>query len=230
MKRVYRSRRTKVIGGVAAGLAEYFDVDITLMRLIFALAAIVLPHIMILGYILAWVIIPEEPFTALTDGSPVGSPVGSVGVSESQAGSRVSEGSSSAESQKSDQGSSDPGADRGLTADEILSGKGTTGTGQAAPGVPGAGGGAKAQEPGVYKRPEPVQAKREDDHRDESSQRSRQFFGYMLVALGAFLLLRRVVPPFWLDMPMHMMRVWWPLGLVGLGLILVLSAVRGGRR
>ncbi len=60
MKRLYRSRSTRVLGGVAAGMGEYFGVDVTAMRLIFALAGLILPQA-ILAYILAWVIIPEEP-------------------------------------------------------------------------------------------------------------------------------------------------------------------------
>lgn len=60
MKRLHRSRRIKLLGGVAAGFAEYFSVDVTLMRLGFALVAILIPNA-ILAYILAWIIIPEEP-------------------------------------------------------------------------------------------------------------------------------------------------------------------------
>ena len=60
MKKLYRSRTSRVIGGVAAGLAEYFDVDVTVMRLAFALLAVIFPS-MILAYIIAWIIIPEAP-------------------------------------------------------------------------------------------------------------------------------------------------------------------------
>ncbi len=60
MKKLYRSRSTKLLGGVAAGTAEYFGADVTLMRLMFALVGLVLPQV-ILAYLLAWIIIPEEP-------------------------------------------------------------------------------------------------------------------------------------------------------------------------
>lgn len=63
MKRLYRSRQLRVLGGVAAGTAEYFGIDITLMRLLFILAGLVMPQV-IVAYILAWVIIPEEPAVA----------------------------------------------------------------------------------------------------------------------------------------------------------------------
>ncbi len=59
MRKLHRSRRTKVLGGVAAGFAEYFSIDVTVMRLLFALLAVTIPNA-ILAYILAWIIIPEE--------------------------------------------------------------------------------------------------------------------------------------------------------------------------
>ncbi|MHB8946126.1 MAG: PspC domain-containing protein, partial [Bacillota bacterium] len=34
MRRLYRSRHERVIAGVAGGIAEYFNVDVTLIRLI----------------------------------------------------------------------------------------------------------------------------------------------------------------------------------------------------
>jgi phage shock protein C len=60
MKRLYRSRTSRVIGGVAAGLAEYLDIDVTLMRLLFVLIGVLIPNVL-LAYLLAWIIIPEAP-------------------------------------------------------------------------------------------------------------------------------------------------------------------------
>jgi len=60
MRKLYRSRRTKLLGGVAAGFAEYFALDVTVMRLLFALIAVTVPS-SVLAYILAWIIIPEDP-------------------------------------------------------------------------------------------------------------------------------------------------------------------------
>ena len=62
MKKLQRSRRLRVIGGVAGGLSEYFDVDVTLVRLAIALLTVMTPNI-ILAYLLAWIIIPEAPKT-----------------------------------------------------------------------------------------------------------------------------------------------------------------------
>lgn len=61
-KKLYRSVQQKMLGGVCAGLAEYFDLDISLVRLIFvgiALLTALLP--MTLFYLIAWLIIPPSP-------------------------------------------------------------------------------------------------------------------------------------------------------------------------
>jgi len=56
--RVYRSHSNKVIAGVAGGLAEYFDVDVVLVRLLWVVAGFAGGGI--LAYIIAWIVIPER--------------------------------------------------------------------------------------------------------------------------------------------------------------------------
>lgn len=58
-KKLYRSCDDKILGGVAAGIGEYLGIDPTLIRLVVALAF--LSGFGFLAYILAWVIIPENP-------------------------------------------------------------------------------------------------------------------------------------------------------------------------
>ncbi|NLB72443.1 MAG: PspC domain-containing protein [Firmicutes bacterium] len=58
VKRLLRSRRDKKLGGVCAGLAEYFDLDVSLVRLAWIFFA-VLGGSGVLAYILAWIVIPE---------------------------------------------------------------------------------------------------------------------------------------------------------------------------
>jgi phage shock protein C len=61
MKQLYRSRYNRKIAGVCGGLGVYFDLDPTIVRLLFIFVAIFTAGVpMILGYILAWLIIPEE--------------------------------------------------------------------------------------------------------------------------------------------------------------------------
>jgi len=59
-RRLYRSRTDRILGGVCSGIAKYFDVDPTIIRLV-AVALIFAGGSGILAYILAWIIIPEEP-------------------------------------------------------------------------------------------------------------------------------------------------------------------------
>jgi phage shock protein C len=61
-KRLYRSTTHKMLGGICAGLANYFDLDISLMRLIFVAVALVTALFpMLLFYIIAWIVIPSQP-------------------------------------------------------------------------------------------------------------------------------------------------------------------------
>jgi phage shock protein C len=58
-RRIYRSRDDRIIGGVAGGVADYLAVDPVLVRLAFV--ALMFAGIGILLYLVAWVIVPEEP-------------------------------------------------------------------------------------------------------------------------------------------------------------------------
>ncbi len=58
-KRLYRSRRDGMIAGVCAGLAEYFDVDPSLVRLVIVLT-VFLGGAGLALYLVAWLIVPEQ--------------------------------------------------------------------------------------------------------------------------------------------------------------------------
>ena len=60
-KRLYRSRDSRMICGVCGGLAEYLNVDPTLVRLAIVLIACMAGS-GILAYIIAAIIIPDQPF------------------------------------------------------------------------------------------------------------------------------------------------------------------------
>ena len=61
-KRLYRSRKEKMIGGVCGGLAEYFDIDPVFVRILFVVAVFA-GGSGILAYIICWIIIPEQPYS-----------------------------------------------------------------------------------------------------------------------------------------------------------------------
>ena len=62
-KRLYRSRVNSKIGGVCGGLAEYFDIDPTIVRIIAILLAFA-DGVGVIGYIVAWIIVPRRPLEA----------------------------------------------------------------------------------------------------------------------------------------------------------------------
>ena len=59
-KKLYRSKTDKKVAGVCAGIAEYIGMDVTIVRLIWALAA-VFALIGIIAYIVCALVIPEKP-------------------------------------------------------------------------------------------------------------------------------------------------------------------------
>ncbi|MDD3657150.1 MAG: PspC domain-containing protein [Atribacterota bacterium] len=59
-KRLYRSRKNSIIGGVCGGIAEYFDIDPTLVRILTVLI-VFLGGAGVVAYIVAWIIIPQNP-------------------------------------------------------------------------------------------------------------------------------------------------------------------------
>jgi phage shock protein PspC (stress-responsive transcriptional regulator) len=58
-KRLYRRRDGRLVAGVCAGLAAYFGIDVTLVRLAFAVFTIFW-GLGALMYLMAWAVIPEE--------------------------------------------------------------------------------------------------------------------------------------------------------------------------
>lgn len=61
-RRLTRSRRNRMLAGVCGGIAEYANVDPTIVRLVWALVTLfpaTLP-VGLIGYIVAWLIVPEE--------------------------------------------------------------------------------------------------------------------------------------------------------------------------
>ena len=59
-KKLYKSNQNKLIDGVCGGIAEYFGIDPTVVRLIWALFSL-MGGSGILAYIIAAIIIPRSP-------------------------------------------------------------------------------------------------------------------------------------------------------------------------
>lgn len=59
-KKLYKSRTNKKLCGVCGGLAEYLNIDATIVRLILAFATLFVGT-GILAYIVAALVIPDQP-------------------------------------------------------------------------------------------------------------------------------------------------------------------------
>ncbi|MEW6082004.1 MAG: PspC domain-containing protein [Bacillota bacterium] len=143
MKRLYRSRRERMVAGVCGGVAQYFNVDVVIVRLawvIFALAG----GPGIIAYIIAWIIVPEEP---------------------------------------------------------------------AAPGT------HVSVEGDTHAEPADIPSK----------NKSQKALGYILVALGLYILLRAVFPMPWSLSWGFSLGQWWPVILIALGVAMVLGFFDRGR-
>lgn len=59
-KKLVRPRQGRKIAGVCLGFAEYFDIDVTVVRLMWLLTAL-MTGAGLLAYPIAWIVMPEEP-------------------------------------------------------------------------------------------------------------------------------------------------------------------------
>lgn len=59
-KRLYRSRSSRILGGVCGGLGDYLNIDPVIVRVIWAILFFA-AGAGLLAYLIAWIIIPEEP-------------------------------------------------------------------------------------------------------------------------------------------------------------------------
>ena len=58
-KKLYRSKKEKILGGVCSGIGEYLDADPTIIRLAWILLTLLSLGVGIIAYLIAWIIIPE---------------------------------------------------------------------------------------------------------------------------------------------------------------------------
>lgn len=69
MKKIYRSKSQRMISGVCGGIAHYFNIDPTIVRLVWVLVSIfstAIPGLII--YLICVIVIPDEPDSIDTTG------------------------------------------------------------------------------------------------------------------------------------------------------------------
>ncbi len=58
-RRLFRSRTDTILGGVAGGVAEYLDMDPSLVRIVWAILGIITGGIFVVLYAVMWIVVPE---------------------------------------------------------------------------------------------------------------------------------------------------------------------------
>lgn len=59
-KKLYRSKTQKMLGGVCGGIAEYTQIDVTIVRIV-AVLLVLGPGPGLLAYGILWIVIPTQP-------------------------------------------------------------------------------------------------------------------------------------------------------------------------
>ncbi len=60
-KRLYRSTDQRMIAGVCGGIAEYFNIDVTIVRIIAVILLLPGAAPGFLPYVILWIIVPKKP-------------------------------------------------------------------------------------------------------------------------------------------------------------------------
>lgn len=60
-RRLYRSQTDSVVSGVAGGVAEYLDVDPAIVRVLWALLAVITGGVFLILYVVMWIVVPYGP-------------------------------------------------------------------------------------------------------------------------------------------------------------------------
>lgn len=87
-KRLYRSEDNRVLAGVCAGLADYFQVDPVLVRLIFVALGFI-NGLGLLIYFIMWLVVPDEAHHHLAGEEMVRANVGEIGARLREVGGQM---------------------------------------------------------------------------------------------------------------------------------------------
>jgi phage shock protein C len=198
-QRLFRSRDDRMLAGVAGGLAELWDADPSLVRIVWALLIPLTGGVALVVYIVMAIVVPEED-----GGSWAEQSIGWAG----QAPPPTTAGSGPPAAQ-------DPastGAEPGLGP--------VTAPGPAAPPAPLAGWPRTRAEIRARQRADRWEARAaRRSERSHDGRSAATIIGVLLILVGAWYLVRNLLPTIDFDW-------FWPLVLVGLGVLVLVLAVR----
>jgi len=197
-KRLYRSRTDRMISGVCGGIAEYFAIDPTIVRLATAALLLVTSGAVILVYIVMAIVVPETP----AEGEP-DSP----------------RAMTSAEISASAQGF---GRDIQVAANKAVGGAAGAASGAVPADPERPAGGAEHTAPEAQPAPAPAAAPA-SGHR--SGGRGAVLVGVLLIAFGLLVFVQRTLG---FDLLSMSWRLFVPGVIILLGVLILIRAMRKG--
>ena len=223
-RRLYRSANDRIISGVAGGVADYFEVDPVLVRILWFISVPVTGGLTFVAYIVMMIAVPIEPeeWPQPSPWAPGGEPAGFQAAyvpPAASTGEAAADGTTGANpASPVDSGSAvspDSGAFGAAPGFAAAPGFG------AAPGTPGAA-------PFVQAPPTDWRSQRRQE-RWQRRQERRQYraesrgaggiaFGLLLIILGGAFAWNQIDPRFNLSLA-------WPIAIMAVGAILILSAI-----
>ena len=219
-RRLYRSVNDRWIAGVAAGVAEYFDVDPILVRVIWLISIPLTGFISLLAYVIMIVAVPlgPEEWSRPSPWQPGGAPIG------------YGPGYAAPTAPAADPGATTAGAPGapGAATDAGTPGAAPDAGAPGAPGAPGAWGAPQGaampgQTPGWdwrwQTRQDRWQRRAERwERRAERRGSGGIVFGALLIVVGGLLAWHTIDPRLDLNLA-------WPIAIVALGAFLVISSI-----
>ena len=221
--RLYRSVDDRMLAGVAGGVAERLDADPSIIRVVWALLVVLTGGIALVAYVIMAVVVPERPGGSSEE--PLWQPVPGAGPAP--------------DAPPAGNVTPDPDAPTaatafvatGLTATTSAGAASTGPDGPAAVNPPAAPPGGPPAAAGGWVAPDgrtvaraagPTRSRRQRSGSGRGDDRGALIGGLVLILIGGFFLLRQFIPAIDLGS-------WWPLILVGIGVVLVIISLRPDR-
>ena len=203
---LYRSRDDRILAGVAGGLAELWDADPSLIRIVWAVLVLLTGGLALVVYIIMAIVVPEED-----GGSLAGQAIGWTGTS-SGLGTPPAPADSADPATAAGPATGPDGGPVGPIYQSSVPGVRPPPTGWVQPR-------ADARAMRRAARAEARAARRAA--RGWDSRSGAVIVGLVLILIGAFYLVREYLPTIDFDW-------FWPLVLVGLGVVVLVLAIRPG--